>query len=345
MNFKIDNNKCLIGIGESSHGNSIDWDFRRKIIENNIINKDTINVFAEIPANISYLYKLYLKNDIDSSVFYNSLHLYGLKSKEFLNFLSFVNDNDNINLIGIDMQDYRSTIIFLHFKLKENNIVNNNIISLYNKIIKKELISIEEIERVIEFINSNEITNLMTYEFTNINQYLIYKKYNYQNLNKEINYRDSCMAYNIINNYKIGNLGFVLAANYHILNINKNMGFYLLRKYEKSYIKIISQFYEGEYLAVKKENGKWRTTNKIFISPKKTLPYLINKKNINDVCFFLIKNIQLKKNKILIQDFGSGPEGDSKFSGYYYYDLKEIDYVFYNKKAIPVNSLIKNENR
>lgn len=330
--------ESVVGIGESSHGNKQDWVFRMQFIEENYSKDNELNVFIEMPPYVGENYKLFLDREIDSHVFYKSLQLFGLKTTDFLIFLDFINKNSKINLIGIDIQDYKSTIIHLFHKTKKEPLLILD--KLYKKVIENETVTINEIDSLIFEIENRNIKNNVS-ETNYLKQYSLYKNSNFINEFKEDEFRDSCMAINFLKQeIKPNSNRLILASNFHILTDGRSMGTIIKNSLKEKYITIITQFYEGEILAVNIENNKWSVRNKYIQSPKKTLPHILKKKKY-DNCLFETKLTFKKNKKLMIQDLGAGSELKLKYSGYHIANLKDINYVFFTIKSSPSKYIIK----
>src|SRR5690606_30006898 len=264
-------NRKVIGIGESTHGTSEFTSMRHRIFKY-LEKKHQFNtVFIEADFGACERINRYIHGDNDTiQKALDEVILSPWRTEEMLEFIEWMREyksTENLNkieFVGVDMQLPKSNLIELKRRLISKNSVYSDSISKYLTNTYSELINNSNQRKALTDLlskiqkESNDFKiDILT---TTINQGLGFNPKGVMGENE--NYRDSLMAYNILNyiKYKPETKAMFFAHNAHISKTNtverKTAGYYLKNNLEENYFSIAQDFNQGKFNARKKGQMK-----------------------------------------------------------------------------------------
>jgi hypothetical protein len=355
----------LYGFGESSHANAQEYESKFELI--NFLSKDNknVDVFYEFPHGSQVYIDSFMRDEITEKELLRNMTFFFNKSQSFIDFLKKLKTLPNVNIYGVDMQNWKITYQFLLNNIKEfpnlTELVHslepyltpplfiNLSISPLGKLESSELNEIEVIHnKIIEFVqkdlNKSHIIDIV-YPTKILYQYILYKHYLAFENTKKGYFRDSCMYDNVKFLKEInGNVGVVIAGGFHTFKFPKfakNMGAYLAKYFKREYFVICSQFYEGNLQLTKINEKGLIVTVFQYIQPlKKSISYYIyHYLKPKDSQLFVLKNYDKSNSKfhkkMYFQDFGAG-DADNFMRNYRQATPIVIcDAILFNLKAYP----------
>lgn len=326
----------LYGFGESAHANAQEYELKFELI--NFLSKENknVDVFYEFPHGSQVYIDSFMRDEITEKVLLRNMTFFFNKSLSFIDFLNKLKTLPNVNLYGVDMQNWKITYQHLLNSTKEYPILTelahslepyltsplftNRSVSPLGKLDSSELNEIKVIyKKIIEFdqkgFSKSQIIDI-AYPAKILYQYILFKHYLAIKAPNDGYYRDSCMYENVKFLKELnGNVGVVIAANFHVFKFPKfakNMGTYLAKYFKREYFVISSQFYEGNLQFSKiNEQGKFETVFKYIQPLKKSISYYIyHYLKPKDSQLFVLKNYDKSNSKfhkkMYFQDFGAG---------------------------------------
>lgn len=349
----------IIAFGEASHGSKSDYELRTNLILNAKNIYDSVNIIIEMPHDCGIAIQKYYDGLIQYDSVMKCALYYGLQTDSFKALVDSLKYENCIHFYGVDVQTNQNSLRYLEEQLimiypLEKSYIETIVDSLDKdfrfKFNKEEYCAYKEIiDRNLKKLHSlaGNMDQFYKYKFDeiwypfkivdNCFKLLQYDKTN--QVVKAVKYRDSCMAANVIEITKrTKKTGVLLAANSHVIKSSNNvlmMGGYLKKEYKDKYYVIISQYYSGDVLEVKLENGERSiVTNKIPTPIKNTVPDRIHKL-YDDTNNMLIEIdsantglLKFLKRKRAIQNFGAFI-GNSRGSGYRLVDKQDFDAIYW----------------
>lgn len=368
VNFTPSFDHEIIGFGEGSHGDATIYQVRLNFLKELEKISDTTQLLVEMPQGAGYFINDFLIGKIDSISFLKELKHFGLQTNSFLNFLKESNCN---NVFGIDMQHHRASLKVLldllakHFP--ENTLFFDRLRKALDVNFRGEIQRQNNKEEYINYLKANldslnkfvnekrpilqqDVLYFMNikYPLCIINQDFGYSILLQVDLRMAYEYRDSCMANNVIliEENTNGHI-VVLASNTHVSKQKNRMGYYLEREYGKQYYSITTQFHRGQILMVKGEEDSYSVIQDKFESLKGSLPYKLNKLYSKEQ--FLIESSYILKKRILkrtwLLDIGAGEDPEDMYGSYVYGKVFDFfDAIYFVPVVDPSSWLLSKEN-
>ena len=221
----IFNDVKLIGIGECTHGTSEFTPMRHRIFKFLSENKEFNTVFIEADYSACLRLNRYINGETDNvndAIF--ELLYFAWTTEEMRDFVEWMrlfnqNSENKIQIVGCDMQSISDDLKEIERILYINN-VSDSIPDFFNNL-KSPYQDTSAIRHALNVWNSFYINKIKGIDPENsilinatINQFLQHKLYT----SNQYNYRDSCMALNILNylNLNPNSKGIWMAHNGHV---------------------------------------------------------------------------------------------------------------------------------
>lgn len=331
--------RYIVGIGESTHGTSEFNTMRHRMIKYLVQEKNFNTIFLEADPGACDLINDYINDryeDLNGAL--NQLILWPWQTKEMANLINWVknynleNKSNHISIIGIDMQLPLIDMQVLNKRIN-NKKINDSLNFFLNEGIYKNKGHLISYLKSISHENSDIKTSALTNSI--IQNLSLNKKNNYIKLT---NFRDSCMAENILsykNNYSTMK-GILIAHNGHVMKKNeridkfhnkKTLGLFLFEKINDKYFSIGQDFGFGAFnaIALKKDNRDVEVFNIDEIKKGTLIEYLL--KFEKNIIFIPTQFIPEEFN--LMNHIGSSYAKKNKLSD----DAKYFDAIIFFKNA------------
>ena len=266
-------NRKIIGMGESTHGTSEFTTMRHRLFKYLVENHGYNTFFLEADFAACQRVNRYIHGETDSvNLALKEIKLWPWRTEEMklmIEWMRIYNSTHDkkITFVGCDMQLIEDDFIELERFFKKHNPINTfqfiTLNSTSQPFEKSKIL--DEKTRWNQFtLNFNENTlhsnDLINYKMLKqgIDQWFEYNL----NPSPSFNYRDSCMALNIISYLELNpdSKGFYFAHNFHVSKAihiysknkeyaKKVTGRYLLEKYDTSYFVILQDMNQGSFNA------------------------------------------------------------------------------------------------
>ncbi len=265
----IFNDVQLIGIGECTHGTSEFTTMRYRIFKYLVENRGFNTIFIEADYSACLRLNRYINgadDDVDKAIL--ELMYFAWTTEELKEFVEWIRDfNQNtgnkIQIVGCDMQSFSDDKIEIDRILKTKN--HTDSLPEFFHTLKYPYQDTSEIRQALNNWNSFYVNYLKGVEPKNsllinatLNQFLQHKL----NPSNQYNYRDSCMALNILNylNLNPHSKGIWMAHNSHISKTQydyptsysfKTSGQFLSEKLNEKYLSVAQTTNSGNFNAWK----------------------------------------------------------------------------------------------
>jgi erythromycin esterase len=319
-------NRKIIGMGESTHGTSEFTTMRHRFFKYLVENHGYNTFFLEADFAACQRVNRYINGEMDSIInALNEVKLWPWRTEEMLIFIEWMRLHNSINenqitFIGCDMQLIEDDFLEIERFLKQvtpNDTFQFTILKSSPQPYEKINILNEKIrwDKFISNFNESKLSaldiNIYNRLKQGVNQWF---EFNLSE-NRSFNFRDSCMATNIISYLELNpnSKGFYFAHNFHVskaIHIYKNnksyskktTGHYLFEKYDSSYFAILQDLNQGTINAYNFKDEKFNFEI-LTLKPSKStsISHYFNK---YDVPILFSTKIPLKK-KIQITQIGA----------------------------------------